>query len=208
MSEPVPLAKIKPRGTILLEEFENSLPNFDSLEEHQQREFSKAIQLITCIYKISESLLEKQTRAQSQLMMNRLKVLYNVYIETNKIIASAIFFVMAHIESIYLDDPDAKLVHDLTSLHMYHPTPLVSASRAPNTPVVGPHWRQPHSVQYVISAASRAASSMQARSELLIRSAGLLLTRFFMQRDRPRGHGHTDSPAPSHAALDRGRDAE
>src|SRR5271165_4313407 len=121
MSEPVPKVKIKPRGTILLEEFENSLPNFDSLEEYQQREFSKAIQLITCIYKISESLLEKQTRAQSQLMMNLLKVLYNVYIETNKIIASAIFFVMAHIESIYLDDPDAKLVHDLTSLHMYYP---------------------------------------------------------------------------------------
>ena len=185
MSEPVQKARIKPRGTILLAEFENSLRKFESLDEHQQKEFSKAIHLISCIYKISESLLEKQAHPKTQLMMNRLKVLYDEYIETNKIIASAIFFVMAHIESIYLDDPDAKLVHDLTSLHMYYPIPLVPASRARNTPVVGPHRRQPHSVQYVISAASRAASSMQARSELLIRSTWLLLTRFFTQRDRP-----------------------
>jgi hypothetical protein len=102
MSEPAQKAKLKPRGTILLEEFENSLPNFDSLDDQQQKEFSKAIHLITCIYKISESPLEKQTRSHCQMMMNRLKVLYNVYIESNKIIASAIFFVMAHIESLYL----------------------------------------------------------------------------------------------------------
>jgi hypothetical protein len=28
---------------------------------------------------------------------------------------------MAHIESYYIDDPDAKLVHNLTGLHIYSP---------------------------------------------------------------------------------------
>jgi hypothetical protein len=37
----------KPRGTSLLEIYENCLPNFDSLDEEQHLKFVKAIRLIS-----------------------------------------------------------------------------------------------------------------------------------------------------------------
>ena len=54
-------------------------------------------------------------------MINNLKQLYNQYLDSNTVIASAILIVMTHIESYYLDDQDARLVHDLTGLHIHRP---------------------------------------------------------------------------------------
>ena len=54
-------------------------------------------------------------------MINNLRQLYNQYVDNNAVIASAIFIVMTHIESFYLDDQDAKLVHNLTGLHIHRP---------------------------------------------------------------------------------------
>ena len=173
----------KSRGTLLLEEFENSLPNFSSLDEAQQTQFSKAIHLMARYYTITQSTLEKQTLSNFQLVINRLKVLHKEYLEENKLIASAIFFVMTHIKSYYLDGPDAALVHSLTSLHIYYQTPLECGIRPPSTHTVEPQ-QQPHPVGNVINVLSRMASSVLAGSEDLIHSARLLLTRVFMQRER------------------------
>ena len=54
-------------------------------------------------------------------MIDRLEQLYNQYLLKNTIVASAIFIALAHIESYYLDDPDAKLLHNLTGLHIHSP---------------------------------------------------------------------------------------
>jgi hypothetical protein len=54
-------------------------------------------------------------------MIDRLKQLYYQYLAKNAIIASAIFIALAHIESYYIDDADAKLVHNLTGLHIHSP---------------------------------------------------------------------------------------
>ena len=54
-------------------------------------------------------------------MIDRLRQIYNQYLLKNSIVASAIFIALAHIESYYIDDPDAKLVHNLTGLHIYSP---------------------------------------------------------------------------------------
>jgi hypothetical protein len=54
-------------------------------------------------------------------MINNLRQLYNQYVDNNAVIASAIFIVMTHIESFYLDDQDARLVHNLTGLHIHRP---------------------------------------------------------------------------------------
>jgi len=54
-------------------------------------------------------------------MIDRLSQLYHEYLHRNAIVASAVFIALAHIESYYLDDPDAKLVHNLTGLHIYSP---------------------------------------------------------------------------------------
>jgi hypothetical protein len=111
----------KPRGTYLLETYENCLPNFDSLDEEQHLKFVKAIRLISDKFKISEIRFECETLAQAQPMIDRLRQLYFQYLGTNTIISSAIFIAMAHIESFYIDDPDANLVHHLTGLHIHSP---------------------------------------------------------------------------------------
>jgi hypothetical protein len=111
----------KARGTSLLETYENCLPNFDSLDEEQHLKFVKAIRLISDQFKISEIRFECETLAQVQPMIDRLRQLYNQYLPRNTIVASAIFIALAHIESYYIDDPDAKLVHNLTGLHIHSP---------------------------------------------------------------------------------------
>jgi hypothetical protein len=111
----------KSRGTSLLETYEDCLPDFDTLDEEQHLKFVKAIRLISDQFEISEARLERETLAQVQPMIDRLRQLYNEYLSRNTIVASAIFIALAHIESYYIDDPDAKLVHNLTSLHIYSP---------------------------------------------------------------------------------------
>jgi hypothetical protein len=111
----------KSRGTHLLETYENCLPNFDGLDEEQHLKFVKAIRLVSDQFKLSEIRFEDQALAQVQPMIDRLRQIYNQYLLKNSIVASAIFIALAHIESYYIDDPDAKLVHNLTGLHIYSP---------------------------------------------------------------------------------------
>jgi hypothetical protein len=111
----------KARGTSLLETYENCLPNFDGLDEEQHLKFVKAIRMISDQFKISEIRFEFESLAQVQPMIDRLRQLYNQYLPRNTIVASAIFIALAHIESYFIDDTDAKLVHNLTGLHIYSP---------------------------------------------------------------------------------------
>src|SRR5271168_4219587 len=91
----------KPRGTSLLETYEECLPNFDRLDEEQHLKFVKAIRLISDQFKISEMRFECESLAQVQPIIDRLRQLYNQYLLKNRIIASAIFIALAHIESYY-----------------------------------------------------------------------------------------------------------
>jgi hypothetical protein len=111
----------KPKGIYLLETYEECLPNFDNLDEEQHLKFVKAIRLISDQFQISESRFQGETLVHVQPMIDRLRQLYNEYLLQNSVVASAIFIALAHIQSYYLDDPDAKLVHNLTGLHIYSP---------------------------------------------------------------------------------------
>ena len=113
----------KSRGTTLLEEFERSLPNFNSLTEEQHSEFIKAVGLV---YERTLNKFDNEGLQQLDPTIDRLKQLHSQYADKNPLIASAIFVVMANIESYYLDDPDAKLVHNLTALQIYNPILLSS----------------------------------------------------------------------------------
>jgi hypothetical protein len=129
MSESMHGPSTKPRGTSLLEAFENCLPNFNRLDEQQHLQFVKAMHLLSDYFNISENRLEGETLSQVQPKIDRLKQLYNQYIDKNNIIASAIFIAMTHIESYYIDDQDAKLVHNLTGLHIYSPIQWLNGDR-------------------------------------------------------------------------------
>jgi hypothetical protein len=111
----------KPRGTTLLEAFEDCLPNINSLDERRHLQFVKTIDLLCHYLKLKQSWPENRQLSESRSVINNLRQLYNQYVDNNAVIASAIFIVMTHVESFYLDDQDARLVHNLTGLHIHRP---------------------------------------------------------------------------------------
>ena len=111
----------KSRGPTLLEEFENSLPDFKNLEEEQHLKFVKAIHLICRYFAISEARLRRDHVLKAKSTIARLNELYDDYHAKDPILASAILFVKLHIKSHYLDSQDANLVRNLTGLHINRP---------------------------------------------------------------------------------------
>jgi hypothetical protein len=111
----------KSRGPSLLQEFENSLPDFENLAEEQHLRFVKAIRLLCGYLDISEARLRRDHFFKFSSTITRLNELYDEYHSKDGILASAILFVKLHIESHYLDSQDANLVHNLTGLHVHPP---------------------------------------------------------------------------------------
>jgi len=117
----------KSRETNLLQEFEDSLPDFKSLDEEQHLKFVKTIRLLCGYFDISEARLRREHFFKLKSTIARLSDLFEEYRNKDSVIASAIFIVKLHIESHYLDSPDANLVHNLTGLHTYYKSPRVSS---------------------------------------------------------------------------------
>jgi hypothetical protein len=111
----------KSRGPSLLQEFENSLPDFENIDEEQHLRFVKAIRLLCGYLDISEARLPRDHFFKLRSTITRLNDLYDEYHSRDRILASAILFVKLHIESYYLDSQDANLVHNLTGLHVHPP---------------------------------------------------------------------------------------
>jgi hypothetical protein len=111
----------KPRGPNLLQEFDNSLPDFKNLDEEQHRKFVRAIRLLCRYFHISKARLRRDHLFKLRSTIARLSELYEEYHGKDTILASAILFVKLHIESHYLDSQDANLVHSLTGLHVHPP---------------------------------------------------------------------------------------
>jgi hypothetical protein len=106
------------QGPTLLQEFENSLPDFKNLAEEEHLKFVKAIHLLCGYLDISEARLRRDYFFKLRSTIARLNELYDEYHAKDAILASAILFVRLHIVSHYLDSQDANLVRNLTSLHI------------------------------------------------------------------------------------------
>jgi hypothetical protein len=111
----------KSREPTLLQQFEDSLPDFKNIDEEQHLRFVKAIRLLCGYLDISEARLHRDHFLKLGSTISRLNELYAEYHSKDAILASAILFVRLHVESHYLDSQDANLVHNLTGLHVYPP---------------------------------------------------------------------------------------
>ena len=108
----------KSREDNLLQEFDNSLPDFKNLDEQQHLKFVKATHLLCGYFKISEARLRSDHFFKLRSTVARLSELYDEYHDKDAVLASAILIVKLHIESHYLDAQDANLVRNLTGLHI------------------------------------------------------------------------------------------
>jgi hypothetical protein len=115
-----------PEDLNLLQELDNSLPDFENLDEEQRLKFVKAIRGICGYFDISEAQLRSDHFPKLRSTVTRLSELYDEHHTKDAILSSAILIVKLHIESNYLDDQDANLVHNLTGLHIY-PGTIASA---------------------------------------------------------------------------------
>jgi hypothetical protein len=106
-------------ATNLLQQFEDSLPDFKSLDEEHHLKFVKAIRMLCEYFNVSEIRLRRDHFLKLKSTIARLSELYDEYHNKDAILASAILTVKLHIESNYLDSQDAKLVYNLTGLHTY-----------------------------------------------------------------------------------------
>ena len=77
---------------MLLEAFEECLPNFNNLD------------LLSNYLKMKQNRPESRQLPKDQAVIDGLRQLYSHYRDSNVVIASAIFVVMTHFESYYLDD--------------------------------------------------------------------------------------------------------
>jgi hypothetical protein len=109
----------KSRGLNLLQEFDNSLPDFKNLDEEHHVKFVKAIRMLCAYFNVSEARLQRDQSLELRPTLSRLGQLYDEYHDKDAILASAILMVKLHIESHYLEGQDADLVHNLTGLHTY-----------------------------------------------------------------------------------------
>lgn len=128
----------KSRGPNLLQQFDNSLPDFKKLNEEQHLKFVKAIRMICAYLNVSEARLQRDHSADFRPTLIRLGHLYDEYHDKDAILASAISIVKLHIESRYLDSDDAKLVHNLTGLHTYPLIPSTARASAAVLPETAP----------------------------------------------------------------------
>ena len=69
----------KPRRPNLLQEFDNSLPDFKNLDEEQHLKFVKAIRMICAYYNVSEARLERDDYFSLRPAIVRLSQLYDEY---------------------------------------------------------------------------------------------------------------------------------
>ncbi len=69
-------------------------------------------------FDISEARLQSDHFFKLRSTIAQLDELYKEYQRKDAVLASAILNVKLHIESHYLDDQDASLVHNLTGLHI------------------------------------------------------------------------------------------
>jgi hypothetical protein len=124
----------KGRGTTLFEEFEGILPYLSRLDECGELEFTKAVQLLVNHFGLSEVEVDRTGSFKTQPIVVNLRGLLDAYLQKTMAIPSAIFVVMAYLESTYLEGEDAGLVHKLTGLHVARAKSMKQPKRNPENP--------------------------------------------------------------------------
>src|SRR5580704_11011584 len=106
------------RGRELLDELATVLPNLYSFNKESDLDFLSTITLLHNYWSKLATRIDKddiKPRSEFIRILNRMVILYR---ETNLPVAYGASVILWHIESSYLDDEEARLVHCITSIHI------------------------------------------------------------------------------------------
>jgi hypothetical protein len=106
------------RGTELLDELASVLSNLYSFSIEDDLDFSSTI-ILLCKYwddiKSASNKNNKECRNEFIRILKRMAILHG---ETNLPVACGVRVIVCHVESSYLNDEEARLVHRLTDIHI------------------------------------------------------------------------------------------
>ena len=107
-----------PRGSELLEEFLDVVPELARLDDALQAQASATISLFAQYWDCLLDHVDERDDAFRFDVVRGLRKLCNLHCETNVPVACGVLIVALNIEASRLHDADAKLVSTLTGLHL------------------------------------------------------------------------------------------
>jgi hypothetical protein len=119
------------RGTELLDELTGVLPN---LYSESDLDFASTVILLHKYWNDLKAQVEKgntECRSQFIRILNRMVTLHS---KTNIPAACGVQVVVCHVESSYLNDEEARLVHCITGIHIDRAASIVKAEAQPDKP--------------------------------------------------------------------------
>jgi hypothetical protein len=122
------------RGTELLDELTSVLPNLYSFNSESDLDFASTVILLHKYWNDLKAHVEKgntECRSEFIRILNRMGTLHR---KTNIPVACGVQVVVCYVESSYLNDEEARLVHCLTSIHIDRAASIVKAEAQPDTP--------------------------------------------------------------------------
>jgi hypothetical protein len=118
------------RGIELLDELASVLSNLYSFDSEGDLDFASTIILLLKYWNdIKAHVNNGNTECRSELIriLNRMAILHG---ETNIPVACGVRVVVCHIESSYLNDEEARVVHCITDIHIDRAASIIKAKTA------------------------------------------------------------------------------
>lgn len=118
MHEIVPMCAATPRGSELLDEFLDVVPELARLSGPQETQAWATIDLFAGYWECLLDHVDEQDDKFRFDIVRGLRKLHNFHCQTNVPIACGVLIVALNIEASRLWDEDARLVRSLTALHL------------------------------------------------------------------------------------------
>ena len=118
------------RGTELLDELAGVLPNLYNFSSESDLDFASTVILLYRYWSGIKACVEKgnaESRSEFIRILNRIAILHG---KTNIPVACGVRVVVCHVESSYLNDEEARLVHSITGIHIERAASIMKAKTA------------------------------------------------------------------------------
>ena len=113
-----------------LDELAIVLPNLYSFNSAGDLDFASTVILLLKYWNVIKASVDKyntECRSEFTRILNRMAILHD---KTNIPVACGVRVVICHVESSYLNDEEAQLVHCITSIHIDRAASIIKAKTA------------------------------------------------------------------------------